>query len=107
MCSISLGLGNIQGEGVALLGKVEAPKGAFGKMAERSIGKDTTTGHWEIAGIITKKPFPTYTETGFPKEVMDAFEAAIGTKCIGNYAASGTLLKALCLRRQWLRVGAP
>ena len=88
----ALGLGNIQGEGVALLGKVEVPKGAFGKMAEKSIGKDTTTGHWEIAGIITKKPFPTYTETGFPKEVIDAFEAAIGTKCIGNYAASGTVI---------------
>lgn len=88
----ALGLGNIQGEGIALLGKAEAPKGAFGKMAEKSIGKDTTTGHWEIAGIITKKPFPTYTETGFPKEVIDAFEAAIGTKCIGNYAASGTVI---------------
>ena len=87
-----LGLGNIQGEGVALLGKVEAPEGAFGKMAERSIGKDTTTGHWEIAGVITKEPFPTYTEKGFPKEVMDAFEAAIGTKSIGNYAASGTVI---------------
>ena len=88
----ALGLGNIQGEGVALLGKAEVPKGAFGKMAEKSIGKDTTTGHWEIAGIITKKPFPTYTATGFPKEVIDAFEAAIGTKCIGNYAASGTVI---------------
>lgn len=88
MCA--MGLGNIQGEDIALLGKVEAPTGAFGKMAERSIGKDTTTGHWEMAGVITKEPFPTYTANGFPKEVIDAFEAAIGTKCIGNYAASGT-----------------
>ena len=86
----ALGLGNIQGEDIHLLGKVDAPKGAYCKMAEKSIGKDTTTGHWEIAGIITAKPFPTYTETGFPKELMDAFEAEIGTKCIGNYAASGT-----------------
>lgn len=86
----ALGLGNIQGEDIALLGKTEAPAGAFGKMAERSIGKDTTTGHWEMAGIITERPFPTYTEQGFPKEVMDAFEAAIGTKTLGNYAASGT-----------------
>lgn len=86
----ALGLGNIQGEDIALLGKTEAPTGAFGKMAERSIGKDTTTGHWEMAGIITERPFPTYTEQGFPKEVMDAFEAAIGTKTLGNYAASGT-----------------
>ena len=72
------------------MGKVESPKGAFGKMAEKSIGKDTTTGHWEMAGIITKRPFPTYTENGFPKEVIDAFEEAIGTKILGNYAASGT-----------------
>ena len=88
----ALGLGNIQGEEIELLGKAEAPKGAFGKMGEESIGKDTTTGHWEIAGIITRNPFPTYTENGFPAEIIDAFEAAIGTKCIGNYAASGTVI---------------
>lgn len=76
----ALGLGDIQGKDVSLLGEVAAPKGCYGKMAERSIGKDTTTGHWEMAGIITKRPFPTFTETGFPKEVMDAFEAGIGTK---------------------------
>ena len=88
----ALGLGNIQGEEIELLGKVDAPKGAFGKMGEMSIGKDTTTGHWEIAGIITKEPFPTYTENGFPAEVIKAFEEATGTKCIGNYAASGTVI---------------
>lgn len=88
MCA--LGLGNIQGEEIHLLGKTPSPQGSFGKMAETSIGKDTTTGHWEIAGIITAKPFPTFTKTGFPKEVMDAFEQAIGTKSLGNYAASGT-----------------
>lgn len=86
----ALGLGNIQGEDIHLLGKVDAPKGCYCKMAEKSIGKDTTTGHWEIAGIVTANPFPTYTETGFPKEVMDAFEEAIGTKTLGNYSASGT-----------------
>lgn len=86
----ALGLGNIQGKDIELLGKVDAPKGCYCKMGEKSIGKDTTTGHWEIAGIITKNPFPTYTETGFPKEVMDAFEEAIGTKTLGNYSASGT-----------------
>lgn len=86
----ALGLGNIQGEDIHLLGKVDAPKGCYCKMAEKSIGKDTTTGHWEIAGIVTANPFPTYTETGFPKEVMDAFETAIGTKTLGNYSASGT-----------------
>ncbi len=88
----ALGLGNIPGDEIALLGKVAHPIGAYGKMAEASIGKDTTTGHWEIAGILTKHPFPTFTETGFPKEVMDAFETAIGTKTLGNYAASGTVI---------------
>lgn len=88
----ALGLGNIQGDEIELLGKVDVPKGAFGKMGELSIGKDTTTGHWEIAGIITKQPFPTYTENGFPTEVIAAFEEAIGTKSIGNYAASGTVI---------------
>lgn len=88
----ALGLGNIQGEDIHLLGKVDAPKGCFCKMGEKSIGKDTTTGHWEIAGIVTAKPFPTYTETGFPKDVMDAFEEAIGTKTLGNYSASGTVI---------------
>ena len=88
----ALGLGDIQGKDISLLGEVAAPKGCYGKMAERSIGKDTTTGHWEMAGIITAKPFPTFTETGFPKEVMDAFEAAIGTKTLGNYAESGTVI---------------
>ena len=88
----ALGLGNIQGEDIHLLGKVDAPKGCFCKMGEKSIGKDTTTGHWEIAGIVTAKPFPTYTENGFPKDVMDAFEEAIGTKTLGNYSASGTVI---------------
>ncbi|MDD3393354.1 MAG: phosphopentomutase [Anaerotignum sp.] len=88
MCA--LGLGNIQGEDIHLLGKIDSPQGAFGKMAEKSIGKDTTTGHWEIGGIITAKPFPTFTKAGFPKEIMDTFEQVIGTKTLGNYAASGT-----------------
>lgn len=86
----SLGLGNIDGDEISLLGKVPLPMGSFGKMAEKSIGKDTTTGHWEIAGILTKKPLPTFSENGFPKEFIDAFEKAIGTKTLGNYAISGT-----------------
>ena len=61
-------------------------------MAEKSNGKDTTTGHWELAGIITENPFPTFTETGFPKEFIEQFEQAIGTKVLGNYAASGTVI---------------
>ena len=63
--------------------------GAFGAMIERSPGKDTTTGHWEIAGVILDKAFPTY-PNGFPPDVIDAFETAIGRGTLGNVAASGT-----------------
>ena len=65
--------------------------GAFGCMAEASSGKDTTTGHWEIAGLKLDKPFPTY-PNGFPSEVMDAFSAAIGRGWLGNKPASGTAI---------------
>lgn len=82
-----LGLGNI--DGMKAIEKVNTPKGCFGRMAEKSAGKDTTTGHWEISGIILDKPFPVYPD-GFPKEIIDVFEKAIGTKVIGNIAASGT-----------------
>jgi phosphopentomutase len=58
-------------------------------MVERSPGKDTTTGHWEIAGVNLDRAFPTYPD-GFPREVMDPFEAAIGERALGNVAASGT-----------------
>ena len=61
-----LGLGNIEGEDICLLGKTDSPKGCYAKMSEASNGKDTTTGHWEISGIVTENPFPTFTETGFP-----------------------------------------
>lgn len=63
--------------------------GAYGKMREISVGKDTTTGHWEIAGIKTEIPFNTY-PNGFPKEFIEKFENAIGRKCIGNISISGT-----------------
>ena len=86
----SLGLGNIDGKDIDILGKIDSPVGCYGKMAEKSIGKDTTTGHWEMAGVITEKPFPTFTKNGFPKEIMEKFEAAIGRKSLGNYAVSGT-----------------
>ncbi len=81
-----MGLGHIDGAGHP---KDPRAIGAFGKARERSPGKDTTTGHWEMSGVILKQPFPTF-PNGFPKEVMDAFEAAIGTKTLGNKAASGT-----------------
>ena len=87
-----LGLGNIEGEDICLLGKTDSPKGCYAKMSEASNGKDTTTGHWKISGIVTENPFPTFTETGFPKEVMDKFEKAIGRKTLGNISASGTAI---------------
>ncbi|HPZ09128.1 MAG TPA: phosphopentomutase [Candidatus Eremiobacteraeota bacterium] len=82
-----LGLGNI----AEIMGvpPSDNPVGSYGKMAERSPGKDTTTGHWEIAGIVLDTPFPTY-PYGFPEEVISAFEKAVGKKAIGNKAASGT-----------------
>ena len=63
--------------------------GSYGKMAEASVGKDTPTGHWEITGIIMKEPLPTYPQ-GFPKDLIEKFEKAIGTKTLGNYPCSGT-----------------
>lgn len=84
-----LGLGNI--EGTVGFKAAEEPMGCFGKMAERSAGKDTTTGHWELAGITLIKPFPVYPE-GFPEDIVRQFENAIGTKTLGNYPASGTVI---------------
>lgn len=86
---IQLGLGNIDMENV--LPKTEHPQAAYGKAAEMSAGKDTTTGHWEIAGTILEKPFPTFPD-GFPISFMEKFEAAIGIKTLGNYSASGTAI---------------
>ncbi|NLZ93344.1 MAG: phosphopentomutase [Firmicutes bacterium] len=65
------------------------PLAAYGKMNERSSGKDTTTGHWEISGIILDKPFPVF-ENGFPPEIIEPFSAAIGRPVLGNIKASGT-----------------
>ena len=83
-----LGIGNIDGVVTGMREK-EQPVGAYGKSMEKSIGKDTTTGHWELAGIETKIPFKTYPD-GFPKEFIDAFQERIGVEVIGNYPASGT-----------------
>jgi phosphopentomutase len=63
--------------------------GAWGKMVPQSAGKDSTAGHWEIAGVHLERPFPTY-PNGFPTEVVSAFEAMVGRRTIGNIAASGT-----------------
>ncbi len=84
-----LGLGNILPlEGVPAM---KSPAGAFGKLAEQSAGKDTTTGHWEIAGIILERPFPTYPHA-FPPELIAEYERLIGRKTLGNKVASGTAI---------------
>lgn len=70
--------------------KVESPKAYCFKLKESSNGKDTMTGHWEIMGVLTTKPFITFTDTGFPKELVDELEEKTGYKYIGNCAASGT-----------------
>lgn len=67
----------------------DEPIGCYGTMLEKSAGKDTTTGHWEIAGLTLEKPFPTY-PNGFPPELIEAFEKETGMGVIGNKAASGT-----------------
>ena len=84
---VSLGMGNI--DGLSYLGKTEKPRAAYGKCAEVSMGKDTTIGHWEIAGIISEKPLPTY-PNGFPEEVISAFEKETGRRVICNKPYSGT-----------------
>jgi len=82
-----LGLGNIiQVPGIQAM---DMPKGAFGKMQERSAGKDTTTGHWEMSGVVLEQPFPTYPQ-GFPPEILEPFKQQIGRGILGNKAASGT-----------------
>ena len=83
----SLGLGNILP--VKGVPPAEAPLASWGRMLELSQGKDTITGHWEMMGIISDKPFKTFPQ-GFPPEIMDAFERAIGRGTLGNRAASGT-----------------
>ncbi len=84
---ISAGLGNI--EGVDCLPKTDAPMGAYARLAETSMGKDTTIGHWEIAGVISDHPLPTYPE-GFPEEVLAPFREATGRGILANAPWSGT-----------------
>ncbi len=84
---IKLGLGNIAGQG--FLPRSEKPLAAFGRMAERSLGKDTTIGHWELCGVVSEKPLPTYPD-GFPVEVICAFEEKVGRKVLCNKPFSGT-----------------
>src|SRR5580700_1390935 len=98
-----LGLGNIKPlEG---LPPAAEPTGSFGRCALASPGKDTTTGHWEMAGIHLEKPFPLF-PNGFPRAVMDEFERRIGRGTLGNKAASGTeIVKEL--GAEHMRTGSP
>ena len=84
---IAAGLGNI--DGVECLPKAEAPVGAYARLKEASMGKDTTIGHWEIAGIVSENPLPTYPD-GFPEEVLAPFKAATGRGVLANAPWSGT-----------------
>jgi phosphopentomutase len=98
-----LGLGNIKP--FAHLKPASAPRGCYGKAALASPGKDTTTGHWEMAGILLEKPFPIYPQ-GFPPDLIAAFERAIGRKVLGNVPASGTeIIKEL--GAEHMRTGSP
>src|SRR5438045_4636154 len=83
----------------------ESPRGAFGRMAEVSAGKDTTTGHWEMMGLIVKDPFRTY-PNGFPADVIAEYERRIGSKTLGNKAASVTVILDE-LGEEHMRTGAP
>jgi phosphopentomutase len=92
-CLESMGLGCIHP--ARGLEGVSSPTGSYGKMAERSPGKDSTTGHWELGGLVLTKPFPTYPK-GFPDEIIGIFTKETGMKILGNYPASGTeIIKAL------------
>ena len=81
------------------------PGTAHGRLTERSAGKDTTTGHWEMAGIVVSEPFPLYPH-GFPPEIVEPFEARIGRRILGNVPASGTEIIAR-LGPEHLRTGEP
>src|SRR3984957_10721400 len=98
-----LGLGNIKP--LEDLAPAAEPTGSFGRCALASPGKDTTTGHWEMAGIHLEKPFPLF-PNGFPRAVMDEFERRIGRGTLGNKAASGTeIVKEL--GAEHMRTGSP
>ena len=82
-----LGLGNI--DGITAISSTESPIGVYAKIRELSRGKDTTTGHWEIAGIVSQNPMPTY-PNGFPQELLDEFSKKVGRGVLCNMPYSGT-----------------
>ncbi len=87
----SLGLGYIIGDFVKGIPRIESPSGSFGILMEKSKGKDTTTGHWEMCGVILNEPFATFPD-GFPEEVIKEFERRTQRGVLGNRAASGTAI---------------
>src|SRR5262245_6767906 len=97
----SLGLARV----VAIGGDSPAVRGAYGRMAERSAGKDSVTGHWEMMGLVLDRPFPTF-PTGFPPEMIRTFEVRIGRTILGNVVASGTAIIEQ-LGPEHLRTGRP
>ncbi|HEX6330611.1 MAG TPA: phosphopentomutase [Actinomycetota bacterium] len=102
---------NLGALGLGLLTEIEGvtpraePGTAHGRLTERSAGKDTTTGHWEMAGIVLDAPFPLYPE-GFPPEIIEPFSSSIGREVLGNVPASGTEIIAE-LGEEHLRTGRP
>lgn len=84
---VQMGLGSI--DGVRCLAATPAPTAAHARLRELSMGKDTTVGHWELMGVVSERPLPTYPD-GFPKEVLDAFSAATGRGVLCNKPYSGT-----------------
>lgn len=102
---------NLGALGLGMLTEIEGvppraePGTAHGRCTERSAGKDTTTGHWEMTGIVLDRPFPLYPE-GFPPEIVEPFEAQIGRRVLGNVPASGTEIIAE-LGQEHLRTGRP
>jgi len=97
----SLGLSEV----AAIGGDRVPPRGAFGRMAESSAGKDSVTGHWEMMGIVLERPFPTFPK-GFPADVIREFEARIGRSSLGNTVASGTTIID-ALGPEHVRTGQP
>jgi phosphopentomutase len=97
----ALGIGKIAAVGC----KTQEIIGCYGKMGEQSSNKDTTTGHWEIAGLVLAIAFPTYPH-GFPPEIIEAFEKKIGKKILGNYPGSGTKIIEV-LGAEHLKSGRP
>ena len=83
----AMGIGNI--DGVRCLAKTKTPSASYARLRELSLGKDTTTGHWELMGLVSERPMPTY-PGGFPKELLDEFSAAVGRGVLCNLPYSGT-----------------